>query len=719
MVILVILFLLILGIYASFTLWPNRTLWFLLERKNRQHYRVHLDDVTHRLDTPIAIISEDPNLKIASLLKRCSNLPVYWITEIKIKSALQRYLMQKIGIRLIPTFDALPKDQPGIVLLSGLDNANIQQATLPLWLGYLCGETAASHTHMRWIPRDLQLTLRRYNEKEGCLNTALQRLSVYAWESYIDKLPSIVESWLDQAKALGNRLSVADSTGVKLSHHRLITAVMTMRGKFFKILAEDNRVGICLPSSVGAVTTLLTLLCLGKTLVNLNYTASQSALKAAISEAGLKRIITSKRFLENLEKKGFPIGNVFDDVEIIFLEDIKKQISQTELFKNYLLVKCLPVAMLKAILVNPIGGNQVATILFSSGSEGKPKGVELTHRNIVGNARQSADALEARADDVLLGILPIFHAMGLTATTLLPVIEGITVICHPDPMDTATIGDLAKHYRATILVGTSTFFRLYAKARNLTPEMFSHLRLVVAGAERLQPEVRLLFEEKFKNLIYEGYGTTELSPVANVNRPDTEREIQHKIGTVGKPISGCMVRILDPETGDDLPTDEAGMIVIGGVNVMKGYLNDPGKSNEVLIYQHGIRWYKTGDKGRLDEQGFLTVLDRYSRFAKLGGEMVSLGAVETQINLLIQHEDIEILAVAVPDPKKGEVVILLHTGPLSSDEIAGIVQPSEMHNLMKPAKYFHVDTVPKLGSGKTDFAAAKKLALELANKNFN
>ena len=486
-----------------------------------------------------------------------------------------------------------------------------------------------------------------------------------------------------------------------------------MRSKFFKLLAEDHRVGVCLPASVGATTTLLTLLCLGKTLVNLNYTASESSIKAAISEASIKRVITSKRFLENLEKRGFPIAGVFEGVEVIYLEDIKKRISQKELLKNYLLVKTLPVAMLKAILVNPIGGNQVAAILFSSGSEGKPKGVELTHRNIVGNARQSADALEARADDVILGILPIFHAMGLTATTLLPMLEGITVICHPDPTDTATIGELARQYKATILVGTSTFFRLYSRARNLDPAMFSSLRLVVAGAERLSPEVRVLFEEKFKTQIYEGYGTTELSPVANVNRPDTEGEIRHKIGTVGKPISGCMVRIMDPETGEDLPLGEAGMIAIGGVNVMKGYLNDPHKTNEVLIYQHGIRWYKTGDKGRLDDQGFLTILDRYSRFAKLGGEMVSLGAVETQINLLLSHDDVEILAVAVPGLKKGEVVILLHTGPLSSDAVTEIVQPSDMHNLMKPAKYFHVEAIPKLGSGKTDFANAKALAVSL------
>ena len=711
MVILILLLLLILGVYASFVLWPNRSLWFLLERSNKQHYRIHLEGIEHRLDHPIAIVSEHPNLKIASIIKRVTNLPVYWITDTHINSFLKRRLMQRANIKIFKSTQELPLNQPGIVILSCYDTDNLKHIALPLWLGFVCGEVIAIHKKMRWIPRDMQLTLRRYTDKEGPFPLALQRLSVYAWERYVDKLPSIVESWLDQAKSLGNRLAIADSTGAKLSYHRLITAVMTMRSKFFNLLAEDQNIGVCLPASVGAITTLLTLLCLGKTIVSLNYTASQASLR---EEGSIKRVITSKRFLENLEKKGFPVGNVFDGIEVIYLEEVRKGITQTELFKNYLLIKILPVAMLKAILVNPIGGNQVATLLFSSGSEGKPKGVELTHRNIVGNARQSADAMEAQADDVILGTLPIFHAMGLTATTLLPLIEGITVVCHPDPTDTATIGELTTQYKATILVGTSTFFRLYAKARNLAPEMFNTLRLVVAGAERLSPEVRVLFEEKFKIMIYEGYGTTELSPVSNVNRPDTDQEIRHKIGTVGKCIPGCMVRILDPETGDDLPLGEAGLIAIGGVNVMKGYLNQPHKTNEVLIYQHGIRWYKTGDKGRLDEQGFLTILDRYSRFAKLGGEMVSLGAIENQINLTLNNDEVEVLAVAIPDLKKGEVVILLHTGPLSSDDMTKEVQQSEMINLMKPSKYFYVEAIPKLGSGKTDFAGAKVLALQLA-----
>ena len=714
MILWILILLIALFVYACVSLWPNRSLWFLLEYSNKQRYRVHLDGADYRLDNPLTVVAQMPSLKMACLLRRLTHLPIYWVTEHSVRSPLKRYFLRKTDIHLIRMLTDIPVAKPGLTLLSSYDENGVQQTVgVPIWTAYLCGLSADSHTKMRWIQRDLQLSVRRYHaDKEGDLHLALQRLSVYAWERYVDKLPSIIESWLEQSKALGGRLAVADSTGVKLTHHRLITAVLTLRSRFFNLLAADVRVGVCLPSSVGGVTVLLTLLSLGKTLVNLNYTASVSALQAAVKEAGIKHIITSRRFLDNLAKKGFQIEGIFEGVELIFLEEVRKTIQQKELLKNFLIVKFSPVSFLKMMLVNPIGSNQVATILFSSGSEGKPKGVELTHRNIVGNARQAADALEAQADDVIFSILPIFHAFGLTATTLLPLIEGISTVCHPDPTDTATIGELAKQYKVTILCGTSTFFRLYAKARNLPAEAFKTLRIIVAGAERLAPEVRVLFEEKFKKTIYEGYGTTELSPVANVNRPDTVHEIRQKIGTVGTSIAGAMVRILDPETDEELPIGESGMVAIGGVNVMKGYLDQPDKTNAVILYQHGIRWYKTGDKGRLDQQGFLTILDRYSRFAKLGGEMISLGAIEQQIHLALNHEDVEILTVAVPDPKKGERIVLMHTGPLSSDAMEALVRASALPNLMQPAEYWHVDAIPKLGSGKTDFATSKKQVVQ-------
>jgi acyl-[acyl-carrier-protein]-phospholipid O-acyltransferase/long-chain-fatty-acid--[acyl-carrier-protein] ligase len=323
--------------------------------------------------------------------------------------------------------------------------------------------------------------------------------------------------------------------------------------------------------------------------------------------------------------------------------------------------------------------------------------------------------LGAKSDDSILSILPIFHAFGLTATTILPLLEGIFMICHPDPTDATMLGELSDKYKPTILCGTSTFFRIYSKARQLTAEQFSSLNFVVAGAEKLLPEVRSMFEKKFNKIIYEGYGTTELSPVASVNQPDEGDRVQNKIGTVGNSVPGGRFMIIDPESKEELPIGEAGMITFGGVNVMEGYLHSPQKTAEVIFKRNRIRWYQTGDKGRLDEEGYLTILDRYSRFAKLGGEMVSLSAVEEEIMALLgaDDEENEILAVATPDQKKGECVSLLYTMEMEAGDINQKVNASKINNLLKPQHYFKVDAIPKLGSGKTDFAAAKRVVLEL------
>lgn len=705
---LIVIIALVLFVYGSLYVWPGATLWWWVQWQYRQHYRVHIIGLDHRLDDGMMMVTRTADLRIAALLKRFTALPIYCLNLSAPQTKIVRWLLKQARIEFINLEQLQKLTTPGLVLISASDYAQLPP-TSALMLVDLAGINALSQTRMRFNPRDIQLTLQACAELKEPIDAALQRLSVHAWERYVDKLPSIVEAWLEHAKALGNRLSVADSTGVQLTHHRLLTSVLIMHHKLFGLLSDCDYVGLCLPNSVGGIVSVLSLLSLGKTLVNLNYTADQASLASAIHATGLKKVITSKLFVENLRKKGFPIDETLKLVTPIYLEDIKAMISKQELIKNFLLVKIMPLAFLRAMIVPPVAAHHVAFVLFSSGSEGKPKGVELTHRNLVANVRQCAQVLEAEPKDTLLSVLPIFHAFGLTAATLLPLMEGLAVVSHPDPTDTATVGMLAQQYRPTLLFGTSTFLRLYAKAKNITPDMFGNLRIVVAGAERLQPEVRSLFEQKFHKIIYEGYGTTELSPVASVNRPDTTTEVRHKIGTVGRAIVGCMFRIVDPETEKDLAIGEAGLILVGGVNVMKGYLHQPEKTHEVIMHEQDIRWYKTGDKGRLDEQGFLTILDRYSRFAKVGGESISLAAIEEQINALVQHPDVETLALTTPDARKGEMIVLLHTGPLSSDEIASKVMQSAMHNLMKPSKYLHVEHIPKLGTGKTDFATAKTL----------
>ncbi|MCK9183211.1 MAG: AMP-binding protein, partial [Fibrobacteraceae bacterium] len=274
-------------------------------------------------------------------------------------------------------------------------------------------------------------------------------------------------------------------------------------------------------------------------------------------------------------------------------------------------------------------------------------------------------------------------------------------------------------FKATILIGTPTFLRAVGVNRWVHPMCFKHLRLVLSGAEKLRPEIRDLFARKFKKEIYEGYGCTETAPVATFNSEDVllddfiTMDPCSNLNSVGVPIPGTCVKIADPITDVELPQGEEGMILIGGCQVMKGYLKDPERTASVIIERNGQRWYKTGDKGKVDEDGFVIIVDRYSRFAKLGGEMISLGAVEAKINDSGILAGMEFLAVAVPDEAKGEKIVLLYHGDKDADQIQRELRKSGIPQMMQPGKVFSVDAVPKLGSGKWDFTTAKKIAKEL------
>jgi acyl-[acyl-carrier-protein]-phospholipid O-acyltransferase/long-chain-fatty-acid--[acyl-carrier-protein] ligase len=378
----------------------------------------------------------------------------------------------------------------------------------------------------------------------------------------------------------------------------------------------------------------------------------------------------------------------------------------------------LPATWLHGLFCRRLHPEDTAAILFSSGSEGAPKGIELTHRNILANVRQISDVLNTERDDLMLSNLPLFHAFGLTVTTCLPLLEGIPMVCHPDPTDALGSAKAIARWRATVLCSTSTFLRLYLRNRRLHPIMLESLRIVVAGAERLRPDVRDAFGLKFSKTIYEGYGATETTPVASVNVPDAieidnwKIQIGSKPGTVGMPLPGTSFRIVDPVTLRTLPNGEDGLILIGGVQVMKGYLEEPERTAEAVVELDGQRWYKTGDKGHQDADGFLSIVDRYSRFAKVGGEMLSLGAIEQQVRDVLELPDLELCAVNLPDQRKGErVLLLLEPGP-TADEVRSRLIAADTNPLTIPSEILTVDAIPKLGSGKTDFRAAKRLASE-------
>ena len=546
------------------------------------------------------------------------------------------------------------------------------------------------------------------------------KLSILSWQSYIDRLPTIQEAWIEEAKRVGSNLSVADSTGLELNGYRFITAVLLIRDALNKSISNYQNIGLLVPTSGGGTIANMALLTLGKTIVNLNYSSGVDAINSAIELADIKKIVTSKQFLTKIKAKGFNLDKVLEGRDIIYLEDIKSNISKLKQLKSYLLARFLPTEVLKLLFIKRVDTSSTAVIMFSSGSEGTPKGVELTHKNILGNIKQVATILNPTTKDIIVGTLPIFHSFGLTVTTLFPIIEGVPVVSHPDPTDGLGIAKLTLKYKATIIFGTATFYRLYARNRKIHPLMFDSLKMVVAGAEKLQDEVAELFKMRFGKEILEGYGTTETSPVASCNLHDKidpndyHIQIGDKRGTVGMPIVGTNFIIVNPDRFEQLPIGEDGMILIGGVQVMKGYLK---RKTDVIREIDGVRYYITGDKGHIDKDGFLTVVDRYSRFAKIGGEMVSLGAIEQKIGRLLDEES-QIAITAIPHSKKGEEIVLLLEGVKDLDELKDEIKSLALNPLHAPSRHFKVESLPRLGTGKSDFKGLKKLALELYSQKF-
>lgn len=555
-------------------------------------------------------------------------------------------------------------------------------------------------------------------------------LSCEAWEQFTQTLDPIPLTWIRTAKRESLSPFVTDSEGDPLTYRRTLAASLAF-ARSIKKRSPEERIGLVLPASSASMITNMAVLINGQTAVNLNYTSSIEAVKSAISNADIRTVYSSRRFVKKLTQRGINIDDMLQNVNIIYLEDVKASLPK------HRLIMALAASYLPARWVYNLYGKQrqledPAAILFSSGSEGTPKGVVLSHRNILANSKQISDLLNISNNDVIVGCLPPFHSFGLTVTTLMPMLQGLPTVCHPDPTDVVNVAKAIARQRATILIGTATFLRLYAKNSRVSPLMLNSLRVVISGAEKLPASIRAAFESKFKKGILEGYGATETTPVVSCNIPDCLDTNYWKVqrgnqeGTVGMPLPGSCVRIVDPDTLQTLPQGDDGLILVTGTQVMLGYLNDAEKTQNVIVELDGKRWYKTGDKGHLTEDGFITIVDRYSRFAKVGGEMISLGAVEQEVRRIFSNDDgdmpFDIGAINVPDDKKGEKVLLLiaYDDELTPTDTtwdeSGIRQElmqAGMDTLMLPASCYIVDDIPKLGSGKTDYKSLSELARRL------
>jgi acyl-[acyl-carrier-protein]-phospholipid O-acyltransferase/long-chain-fatty-acid--[acyl-carrier-protein] ligase len=317
--------------------------------------------------------------------------------------------------------------------------------------------------------------------------------------------------------------------------------------------------------------------------------------------------------------------------------------------------------------------------------------------------------------DALLGILPFFHSFGFTVTLWLPAVLGVSVVYHPSPLDLGTVAELVRDYRVTFLLATPTFLQAYL--RRCSPEDFGSLRYVVAGAEKLPEPLAVAFEDRFGLRPLEGYGTTECSPVVAVSTPDFRaagfRQVGSKRGSIGRPLPGASVRIVDRDTGEPVAPDVPGLLLVRGPNVMQGYLGNPEKTAEVL--RDG--WYETGDIAAEDEDGFLTITDRLSRFSKIGGEMVPHGKVEDVLQQLAEATEQQFVVAGVPDEKKGERLVVLHTLPPEAlKAVLEKLPESGLPNLWipRPNQFFEIEALPMLGSGKLDLRRVRALALEFS-----
>ena len=506
---------------------------------------------------------------------------------------------------------------------------------------------------------------------------------------------TIFQALLDAQNIHGRKkVVVEDIQRQPLNYEKVITGAYVLGQKLSQYTQFKENVGVLLPSAVANVVTIFGLHVYGRVPAMLNFTVGSKGLTAACETAQIKVVITSRRFI--LMAKLAPlIETISEKVKLIYLEDVKQQITLTDKLTGLLRAKTANLTYESSRYCGK--PDDPAFILFTSGSEGTPKGVVLSHENLLANREQLASRIDFSAQDIILNALPMFHSFGLTAGTLLPLLSGMKTFFYPSPLHYRIVPEVAYDINATILFGTNTFLMGYAKFAH--PYDFYSIRYVFAGAEKLQEEIRRSWSDKFGIRIFEGYGATEASPVISTNTP-----MENKPGSVGQIMPG-MAYHLEAVPG----VEEGGRLYVKGPNVMLGYLlyDNPGQLIPVTS-DHGDGWYDTGDIVSF-ESGYIHIQGRAKRFAKIGGEMISLTVVETFINAL--WPDNGHAVVALPDPQKGEQLILItEFKEANRKAISQQAKQSGFTELYVPKSMIVVDKLPVLGTGKMDYVSAKALA---------
>lgn len=522
--------------------------------------------------------------------------------------------------------------------------------------------------------------------------------------------------FLRKCRTSRSRLKVADSTGQELTGNRTLIGTLCIKRALERLYLQpdEKTVGILLPPSNGGLLANMAITVSGRVSVNLNYTLTDTDIRYCIAESGIRHVITSRKFLE---KK--PV--VFDPAtQLIFLEDVKEKLTGDDKVLSAIAAYLLPIWILERCLgLTQIKPTDLMTIIFSSGSTGQPKGVMLSHHNIGSNISSADQLFQIKRTDVIIGVLPFFHSFGYTLMMWLPMNVDCAAVYHFNPLDARTVGELAQKYKGTIVAATPTFLKSYLK--RCDKEQFATLDLAIVGAEKLPQQLAEEFHSKFGVTPTEGYGCTELSPLAAANVPDhRSREVTQigtKLGTVGRAVPNVCAKVVDADSFIELGNNKPGLLLIGGPNVMQGYLNHPEKTASVI---HNDYWYNTGDIAEIDDDGFIRITGRLSRFSKIGGEMVPHIRIEEELLTIVEipgsdDTDIKLAVTAVPDEKKGERLIVLHKR--LSKTVAEILKElgiRELPNLWMPSadSFLEVESIPLLGTGKLDLKAVKDMALK-------
>ena len=487
-------------------------------------------------------------------------------------------------------------------------------------------------------------------------------------------------NFIDVAKAMGDKLAIHDfTTNKEVSYSRALLASLLLRSVFKKY--DKGFIGVMLPTSAGCILTKLGLLMCSRIPVMINYStgAEQNAIYAQ-KKCDFRTIITSRGLLEKIECPHVD--------GMIYIEDIMENLSGLQKVRAAALSK-LPAGLLKK-LVDSGKEDDTAVILFTSGSEKDPKAVQLSHKNIGSNVNSATERFNFTADDIFLSSLPYFHVFGLTVNLWIPLHHGATILTYANPLEYRKICEIVRDHKATLMVGTPSFFWGYL--RKSEKGDFESLRIALVGADKCPDSLREAYQEKHDATLYEGYGATECAPVISANSPEDNRA-----GSVGKPIPGVQVRIENYETGEECGPGEDGRILVKGDNVMKGYFDDFEQTS--LHIRRG--WYDTGDMGNIDEEGYLWHVGRIKRFVKIGGEMISLVRIETVLDNLLP-EDAHCCVVEIPDSTKGAKIVAVTTEEINEKTTLKSMA-EQLPKIALPKQFLVMEDLPKMGSGKIDF----------------